>query len=79
MFVSIHPFIDGNGRTSRLIMNLVLIQNGYTLTNIKGDNDSRLQYYRALESVQIDNNPEPFYSLVIDSAINSLEEHLKLV
>tara|TARA_Y100000310_G_C20577170_1_gene761024 strand:- start:147 stop:1211 length:1065 start_codon:yes stop_codon:yes gene_type:complete len=77
--VSIHPFIDGNGRTSRLIMNLVLIQNGYTLTNIKGDNDSRLQYYRALESVQIDNNPEPFYSLVIDSAINSLEEHLKLV
>tara|TARA_B100001245_G_C22871825_1_gene419232 strand:- start:273 stop:1337 length:1065 start_codon:yes stop_codon:yes gene_type:complete len=77
--VSIHPFIDGNGRTSRLIMNLILLQNGYTLSNIKGDLESRLKYYKALESVQLDNNPEPFHQLVIDSVIDSLQEHLKLV
>lgn len=77
--VSIHPFIDGNGRTSRLLMNLVLLQNGYTLSHIKGDNENRLAYYKALESVQLDNNPEPFYRLVVEAAIHSLEEHLKLV
>ncbi|MEP4133993.1 MAG: Fic family protein [Cyclobacteriaceae bacterium] len=77
--VSIHPFIDGNGRTSRLLMNVVMLQNGYTLTHIKGDLSSRLQYYKSLEDVQVNNNPEPFYSLVIDSAIFSLQEHLKMV
>ncbi|MFH1959102.1 MAG: Fic family protein, partial [Patescibacteria group bacterium] len=34
-FVKIHPFIDGNGRTARLLMNLVLIQNGYPMAIIK--------------------------------------------
>ncbi|MFT6866350.1 MAG: Fic family protein/DNA-binding XRE family transcriptional regulator [Cyclobacteriaceae bacterium] len=77
--VSIHPFIDGNGRFSRLLMNMVLLQNGYTLTHIKGDTVSRLAYYRSLEDVQVNNNPEPFYELVIDSVIHSLQEHLKMV
>lgn len=77
--VSIHPFIDGNGRSSRLLMNMILLQNGYTLANIKGDLNSRLAYYQALEKVQIDNDPEPFYELVIDAVISSLEEHLKMI
>ncbi len=77
--VSIHPFIDGNGRTSRLIMNLVLLQNGLTIANLKGDDASRMKYYRALGSVQIDNNPEPFYLLVTDAVIDSLNAHLALV
>lgn len=76
--VSIHPFVDGNGRSSRLLMNMVLLQNGYTLTHIKGDPASRIAYYKSLEDVQVNNKPEPFYELVIDSAINSLEEHLKM-
>lgn len=77
--VSIHPFIDGNGRTSRLLMNLILLSNGYTRANIKGDNKSRLAYYQALESVQMNNDPEPFYYLVIDEVQRSLVEHLELV
>jgi Fic family protein len=32
--VSIHPFIDGNGQTSRLIMNLLLMQHDYSIANI---------------------------------------------
>lgn len=77
--VSIHPFIDGNGRTSRLLMNMILISNGYTIANIKGDNASRLAYYRALEKVQMDNDPEPFYELVVDVVRQSLEDHLEMV
>jgi Fic family protein len=76
--VSIHPFIDGNGRTARLVMNLILLRNGYTRANIKGSNESRLAYYRALEQVQKDNNPYPFYHLVADECIVSLQEHLAL-
>lgn len=77
--VSIHPFVDGNGRTSRLIMNLILVSNGYTIANLKGDNTSRLAYYRALEEVQVNNDPVPFYHLVADAVLESLEQHLEMV
>jgi Fic family protein len=76
--VTIHPFIDGNGRTSILVMNMLLLKGGYTLANLKGDSESRLRYYKALESVQIHNDPEPFYHLVMDCVESSLLEHLDL-
>jgi len=76
--VSIHPFIDGNGRTSRLVMNLVLLKNGYTIANLKGDASSRIAYYQALEKVQIDNEPRFFYRLVADATEQSLKAHLAL-
>lgn len=47
--VSVHPFIDGNGRTARLVMNLILMQHGYPIANIKGDNETRRRYYETLE------------------------------
>ena len=76
--VTVHPYIDGNGRTSRLIMNLILLQNGFPIANIKGDNASRLSYYNALETVRTENNREHFYKLILDAAIFSLKEHIKL-
>lgn len=75
--VTIHPFIDGNGRTARLLMNLILLQNGYTIAILKGDNASRMAYYAALEKVQADADTAPFYDLVIGAVAQSLEEHLK--
>lgn len=54
-FVAIHPFIDGNGRTARLVMNLLLMREGYPPTIIMKIN--RRQYYRVL--AQADNGHEP--------------------
>lgn len=76
--VSIHPFIDGNGRTSRLIMNFILLKHGYTIANLKGASENRLAYYNALEKVQLDNEVEHFYNLILDHVIASMEEHLEL-
>ena len=77
--VSIHPFIDGNGRTSRLIMNLILLQNGYIIANIKGDYDNRMRYYNALETAQTKNNKEDFLLFVAQIEKESLERYLEII
>lgn len=76
--VTVHPFIDGNGRTSRLVMNLILVSHGYTIANLKGDNTSRLRYYTALEKCQTALDKSAFIQLIADTAIDSLNEHLEL-
>ena len=77
--VTIHPFIDGNGRTSRLIMNLILLQNGYIIANIKGDYDNRMRYYNALETAQTKNNKEDFLLFVAQIEKESLERYLEII
>ena len=76
--VTVHPFIDGNGRTSRLVMNLILLSHGYTIANLKGDNSARLAYYTALEKCQVSNEKVNFIELITDTTIESLKEHLEL-
>ncbi len=76
--VTVHPFIDGNGRTSRLVMNLVLLMNGYTTAILKGDGNSRQAYYNALEETRIAKDSTPFHTLILKASIESLEAHLAL-
>lgn len=76
--VTVHPFIDGNGRTARLVMNLILWQNGFTTVNIKGGKKSRLAYYNALEKVQVHHDATDFQELIADYALASLKAHLEL-
>lgn len=77
VLVRIHPFIDGNGRTSRLLMNLYLLRNGYTIVNLKGSDDVRRIYYDALETSHVD--PIPFQRLVIEAEISSLKSYLSVL
>lgn len=77
--VTIHPFIDGNGRTSRLVMNLILLQNGYVIANIKGDYDTRMQYYNALETAQTKNNKEDFLLFIAQTEKESLARYLDII
>ncbi len=57
-FVTIHPFTDGNGRISRLLMNFILHKQGYPMMDIPYDN--RTAYYNALERSQTMKNEDTF-------------------
>ena len=73
-FVSIHPFIDGNGRTARLLMNLILFMYGYPMAVIR--NEDRIAYLATFEMAQKQNNLKPFYDLVEEAAGRSLDAYL---
>ena len=77
--VSIHPFTDGNGRTSRLIMNLILLQNGYPITNISSKNELRDDYYNSLETTRTKNNNEIFHKFIANNIKQALIKYLEAI
>lgn len=76
--VSIHPFIDGNGRTSRLLMNLIMLQHGYVIANIKGEKDERLKYYEVLDASR-KNNKEAFIQFITEIEYRCMAEYLSIL
>ncbi|MBC7073811.1 Fic family protein [Candidatus Parcubacteria bacterium] len=73
-FVTIHPFADGNGRISRLMMNFVLNKNGFPLLNISYKN--RNSYYTALERSQIKKQDYIFLNWFIKRYIKENKKYL---
>jgi len=71
-FVYIHPFIDGNGRVSRLLMNLLLMRFGYPIAIVT--KEDRLRYYDALELSQ-SSDLSGFIALISECVLESLEEY----
>lgn len=76
--VSIHPFIDGNGRTSRLLMNLILLQHGYPLVIIKGDTEERLKYYESLDQSRADIQ-DAFQQFVANVSLRCSKDYLTIL
>lgn len=70
--VTIHPFIDGNGRVARLLLNLILMRYGYPIAVIS--REDRLRYYDALEISQ-SSDLTAFVSLLMECVDESLEEY----
>lgn len=68
-FVRIHPFDDGNGRMSRLLMNLILLRHGYSITVIKAADRNR--YLAALAEADA-GEPESFLRFIIENVEASL-------
>lgn len=68
--VSVHPFVDGNGRVSRLVMNFLLSKMNYPWINVY--NKRRQKYLQAVRKANDEN-----YSLIFPLLINTLEENLR--
>lgn len=76
-FVGIHPFIDGNGRTARLLMNLELLKNNFLPLNIK--NKNKLEYYEALDTAHCDKDYSKFDLLIARYALEAFEDRIALI
>lgn len=72
--VSIHPWVDGNGRTSRLLMDLILMQHGYPPALIK--KEERKRYVNSIEEAQLGGSLQKFYDLICEAEERTLDIYL---
>ncbi len=75
--VSIHPFVDGNGRTARLLMNLLLMQAGYPPAIVR--KEDRSEYITSLEKGQTKDDLSNYYNLMFEAIDRSLDIYLEAV
>jgi Fic family protein len=73
-FVHIHPFVDGNGRTARLLMNLSLMQEGYPPAIIR--QEDRVKYYEALRLADERGEIEASATLISEAIERMLDDYL---
>ena len=76
-FEGVHPFIDGNGRTGRLVLNLDLIRNGYPPINVKFTD--RKRYYEAFDAYYRDNDASKMTALIAEYVNERLDEYLAIL
>lgn len=76
-FVKIHPFVDGNGRTARMIMNYQLMAEGFRPVSIA--KETRLEYIEALEAYAVHGDLAPFSDMIADLEEIQLDEYLAIV
>ena len=75
-FVKIHPFVDGNGRTSRMIMNYQLMSAGFLPVSISKEN--RLEYFEALEKYAVEGDLSVFSDMIAELEEQRLDEYLSI-
>ena len=76
-FVFIHPFIDGNGRTARLLMNFEAMKNGYLPIILRAD--IRSKYYDALDKAMVEHDYTDFVKLIVEEENKILDQYLEII
>jgi Fic family protein len=76
--VDIHPFLDGNGRTARLLMNLILVNRGYQIVSIPPV--LRADYMSALRAAQSGSDPsgKAFFQLIAECEIEAQKDYCRM-
>jgi len=75
--VSIHPFQDGNGRTSRLLMNLLLVKGGYQPVPVRPED--RTEYLKALEHSDAQRNTDRFQLFMHRQLLGTMQSYTRIV